>query len=111
MKFILKFLLLVLVLFVGVFIGMEKAHQGMLEMKGYEDESLPRPVHISEDENGKIEAAVLGNEINHTEEIARKKKDLESLETFNFFSSMGKALASFVTEATKRLIDFIVELF
>ncbi|RST73876.1 DUF3679 domain-containing protein [Siminovitchia acidinfaciens] len=110
-KFILKFLLLMLVLFIGVFIGMEKAHQGMQDMKGYEDVSLPPPVHITESEDGKIEAALLGNEINHTEELARKKKDLESLETFNFFSSMGKALASFVTEATKSLIDFIMGLF
>lgn len=110
-KFFLKCVLLVLVLFIGVFIGMEKAHQGMQDMKGYEDTALPPPVHISESEDGKIEAALLGNEINHAEELAKKKKDLENLETFNVFSSMGKALASFVTEATKNLIDFVMKLF
>lgn len=110
-KFFLKCLLLVLVLFIGVFIGMEKAHQGMQDMKGYEDTALPPPVHINESEDGKIEAALLGNEINHAEELAKKKKDLENLETFNIFSSMGKVLASFVTETTKNLIEFVMKLF
>ncbi len=110
-KFILKFLLLAMVLFVGVFIGMEKAHQGMQDMKGYEDTSLPPPVHVSEGEDGKIEAALLGNEINHTEELAQKKKVLEDLETYNFISSMGKTFSSFVKEATKNIIDFLMGLF
>ncbi|WP_144462854.1 YqxA family protein [Siminovitchia fortis] len=110
-KFMLKFLLLAIVLFVGVFIGMEKAHQGMQGMKGYEDTALPPPVHISESEDGKIEAAFLGNEIDHAEELAKKKKELEDIETYNFFSSMGKALSSFVKETAKFLIDFIMNLF
>ncbi len=110
-KFIFKLLFLLMVLFIGVFIGMEKAHQGMQGMKGYEDTALPPPVHLSEGEDGKMEAALLGNEINHAEDLAEKKKELEDLETFNFFSSLGKTLASSVKAMAKFLIDFFMNLF
>ncbi|MFD1705464.1 YqxA family protein [Siminovitchia sediminis] len=110
-KFIGKCLIVVLVLFIGVFIGMEKAHQGMQNMKGYEEPSLPSPVSIHEGEDGQIEAEVLGSEIQHADQLSKKKEDLEKIGTFNIFSSMGKALASFVREATDALIQFFLKLF
>lgn len=110
-KFFLKSLLLLMALFVGVFIGMEKAHMGMQGMKGYEDASLPPPVHLSEGEDGKMEAAVLGKEMDQAELLSRKKKDLEDIGSYNVFSSIGKALASVVKEATKNLLDFFMRLF
>ena len=109
-KFLLKTLVLVSVLFIGILIGMEKANQGMVQMKGYDDPSLPPPIHVSESADGNIEASVMGKELSHAEELAKKKKELEQLETFNLFSSMGKGLAKIVTDIVDNLVHLVVEL-
>ena len=87
-------------------IGMQKANQGMQNMKGYEDRSFQSPVQLHEAEAGHLEATVFGNEIN-MHDFAEKKKKLEELEAYNFFSSLGKGLADTVTAITQTLIDFI----
>jgi len=109
-KFMLKSLAVMIILFIGVLIGMEKANQGMVQMKGYDDPSLPPPVIVNESEEGKIEASLMGKELNHTEELAKKKKELEELETFNLFSSIGKKLAQIVTSVTNKLVDLLIDL-
>lgn len=111
-KFLLKFWLVTIALIVGVFIGMQKANEGMLQMKGYEDDYFQSPVHISENTDGKIEAALLGNEMNFDRiDLAEKKQELEELETFNFFSALGKALSNIVTTTINQLIQFIISFF
>ena len=44
--------------------GMQKANEGMREMKGYQEEGLKAPITVKEVENGEIEASVLGKECN-----------------------------------------------
>ena len=108
--FILKCLLLVCVLFVGVVIGMNKANQGMKEMKGYDDTSFQSPVLLQQTEDGKVEASVLGREI-VSHDFEKKKEKLEEIKTFNIFSEAGKALAKTVTAITQALFDVVTGLF
>lgn len=110
-KFFLKCIVLVFLLFVGVMIGMEKANEGMRSMKGYEDTSLPQPVYWEKGDDGNIEAALLGNEVKSMETLEEKKQKLEKMESFNFFSSLGKALGNIVTNVTKKLVDLFISLF
>lgn len=105
-KFLMKCMLLVFVLFVGIVIGMQKANQGMVNMKGYEEASFQSPVHLKSAEDGQIEAVFLGNEVN-MHNLAEKKRKLEEMETFNFFSSLGKTLANAVSAITQKIIDTI----
>ncbi len=111
-KFVFKFWLLVFVMVIGVFIGMQKANDGMLQMKGYEDQLLQSPVHLSENEDGTIDAALLGNELTVDQlDLTEKKKELEELETFNFFSSLGKTLTNIVTAIMNKFVQFIMNFF
>ncbi|MBM7716324.1 YqxA family protein [Siminovitchia sp. FSL H7-0308] len=107
-KFFLKCVISVFLLFIGVLIGMEKANEGMRSMKGYEDTSLPSPVHLKKGDDGNMEAALLGNEVHSMETLEDKKKKLEEMESFNFFSSLGRALGNTVTNVTQKLVDLFV---
>ena len=73
-RFILKSLLLISVLFVGVLIGMQKANDGIVEMKGYEDAAFETPLTVSENETGNIEASLFGKQMG-TESLSEKKKN------------------------------------
>lgn len=110
-KFFLKCVVSVLLLFVGVMVGMEKANEGMRSMKGYEDTALPPPVHWERGDDGNIEAALLGNEVKSMETLEEKKQKLEEMESFNFFSSLGKALGNTVTNVAKKVVDLFVNAF
>jgi Protein of unknown function (DUF3679) len=107
--FIFKCILLVSVLFIGVLIGMQYASEGIIEMKGHEGHSLSSAVQLSQDEEGEYEASVLGNEIQE-ETIIEKKEKLEKMKAFNFFSSIGKSLAGFVSDLTNSIIEFVASL-
>ncbi len=102
----LKSLTLVSILFIGVLLGMQYASNGILEMKGLKESSFQTPVQIQQNESGNIEASILGNEIKK-ETIAEKKEKLEEMKAFNFFSSIGKNLANFVSTSTKSLVEWI----
>ncbi|HEY4554353.1 MAG TPA: YqxA family protein [Bacillaceae bacterium] len=106
MRFMFKCLVLVFVLFAGILMGMQKANEGMLGMKGYQDGSFQAPVHLKEAEEGQLEAALLGNDI-PVDDLAEKKRKLEELESYNFFSSLGKGLAETVTAAAHSVFDFL----
>jgi hypothetical protein len=110
-KFFLKCIFSAVLLFVGVMIGMEKANEGMRSMKGYEDASMPPPVQFAKGGDGNMEAALLGKEVHSVETLEEKKKKLEEMESFNFFSSLGKKMAKAVENATSWLIDLFLELF
>ena len=104
-RFFIKCSLLIALLFVGVLIGMEKANEGMVKMKGYHDPTLQSPVNIHEKSNGNIETSVLGgNKTSDT--LDEKKEHLQNIKAFNLFSSLGKVLANIVSSLTEKIIDF-----
>ncbi|MCJ7841819.1 YqxA family protein [Lederbergia sp. NSJ-179] len=109
-KFVMKSLLLSLVLVAGVVIGLNKANQGMNEMKGYTDSSFTTPVDVKKTEDGKINAAVLGNELSSFN-LDEKKEKLEDAKAFNFFSEAGKLLANMVSSIAQAVINFFASLF
>ncbi len=59
---------------------MQQANEGMRKMKGYNDPSLERVIHVSKDET-----IVLGQSI-------EEKRKLQQIEAFNMFSKAGQNL-------------------
>lgn len=108
-KFILKTFLLILTLFVGILIGMNKANQGMMDMKGYNDQSFQTPVIVQKTSEGEVQATVLGNELPKFN-LDDKKEKIEKTKAFNFFSEAGKLLSEIVTTIFQTIIDFIASL-
>ncbi|HLU23233.1 MAG TPA: DUF3679 domain-containing protein [Bacillaceae bacterium] len=109
-SFIWRLLTLVCVLFVGVLIGMNKANEGMLEMKGYNDQSFQTPVEVNKTDNGEVETSLMGNELG-TFNIDEKKEKLQEVKAFNFFSEIGKLLADTVSTITNGIVEFVSSLF
>ncbi|MGF2617152.1 DUF3679 domain-containing protein [Rossellomorea vietnamensis] len=108
-RFVLKSILLISILFVGVLIGMQKANDGIKDMKGYDQDTLGTPLTISEDETGNVEASLLGQEMGSAS-LSEKKKKLEEMKSFNFFSEIGKSVAGVVKSLTEKTVEFISSL-
>ncbi|KRG15532.1 DUF3679 domain-containing protein [Lederbergia galactosidilytica] len=109
-RFLFKSLLMVIFLAVGVLIGMNRANQGMNDMRGYTDSSFQTPVHIQTTDEGSFDAAVLGNEISSFN-MNEKKEKLEEVKSFNFFSEIGKLLADLISSIAQAIINFFAGLF
>lgn len=101
---------MVIFLAVGVLIGMNRANQGMNDMRGYTDSSFQTPVHIQTTDEGSFDAAVLGNEISSFN-MNEKKEKLEEVKSFNFFSEIGKLLADLISSIAQAIINFFAGLF
>lgn len=108
-RFVLKVVLLISILFVGVLIGMQKANEGIMDMKGYEDGAFETPLSLSEGETGNIEASLLGQEMGSAS-ISEKKKKLEEMKSFNFFSEIGKSVAGIMKGITEKTVEFLSSL-
>ncbi|TYR75458.1 DUF3679 domain-containing protein [Rossellomorea vietnamensis] len=108
-RFVLKSILLVSILFVGVLIGMQKANDGIRDMKGYDEDGFGTPLTISEDETGNIEASLLGQEMGSAS-ISEKKKKLEEMKSFNFFSEIGKSVAGAVKSIAEKTVELVSSL-
>jgi hypothetical protein len=108
-KFTIQFFAAVAFLFLGVLLGMQQANEGLLKMKGYEDPSFQTVLRVSKDQNGEVEATVMGNKAT-LENIDEKKKKLEQMKMFNLFSELGKRLAEAVRSATKEFLSFLGKL-
>jgi hypothetical protein len=105
-SFILKCSLLVTILFIGVLIGMQKANEGMVGMKGYNDQTLKSPINVKEGNGGNVEASVLGKNVS-SHNLDKKKEHLQKIKTFNFFSSLGKILTTMISSIIEKMIDFV----
>ncbi|MBS4199730.1 DUF3679 domain-containing protein [Bacillus sp. FJAT-49732] len=108
-NFFVKCVLLFGVLFIGVMIGMNKANEGMLNMKGYSDESFQTPVTIQQNDDGKVETTFMGRDL-PTFNLDEKKEKLEEVKAYNFFSEAGKFLANIVTTIAQKIFEFISSL-
>jgi fumarylacetoacetate (FAA) hydrolase family protein len=75
-------------------------------MKGYGHEQFQGALTISETSEGQMEASILGNDVS-SHDIEKKKAELEEMKAYNFFSSIGKALAQLLTNITETIIQFI----
>ncbi|WP_458412440.1 DUF3679 domain-containing protein [Schinkia sp. CFF1] len=106
-KFILKFFLLFIILFFGVLLGMQEANQGLLQMKGFDDNSYGQAFHIKKNATGEVEAAVLGQEIT-SHDIEEKQKKLEEMKAFHIIANMGERLANMLTNLFQQLVKLLV---
>lgn len=101
-KFMMKCFLIVTVLLLGVLIGMQQANEGMKKMRGFNDPSLQGAFHIS-DNNGEVEASVLGRKVT-SHDLEEKQKQLENVESFNFFSSIGEKLGNGISAIFEKIM-------
>jgi hypothetical protein len=104
--FMLKSLFLACIMFVSVLFGMQQANDGIIKMKGYGHEQFQGALSINESSEGEIEASILGNDVT-SHDLEKKKAELEKMKAYNFFSSIGKVLAGFITNLTETIIQFI----
>ena len=108
-KFFFKCTFLIAALFIGVLIGMQYANQGIVEMKGHEQQNFTSPVGVTQNEEGNIQASFLGNEV-ESKTLSEKKEKLEEMKAFNVFSSMGKVIANIIESITNKIVDIIASL-
>jgi hypothetical protein len=104
--FMFKSMILASIMFVSVLFGMQQANEGIVKMKGYDHQQFQGALSINEISDGEIEASILGNDIS-SHDLEKKKAELEEMKAYNFFSSIGKALARFITNLTETIIQFI----
>jgi hypothetical protein len=107
--FMLKSLFLAAIMFVSVLFGMQQANEGIVKMKGYGHEQFQGALSLNQTSEGEVEASILGNDIS-SHDLEKKKEELEEMKAYNFFSSIGKALAGFITNLTETMIQFIAGL-
>jgi len=105
MKFLFKLCSVILLLFLGVLIGLQQANEGLKTMKGYEDPRFANAVTLNE-EDGLYEASFLGNDVGEYN-LEEKKKELEQMKAYNFFSNMGKNISEGISSLTQKILSKI----
>ncbi|WP_071395826.1 YqxA family protein [Bacillus tuaregi] len=108
--FMLKSMLIAALMFVSVLFGMEQANVGIQNMKGYSNDQFNGAFTLKESADGELEASILGKDVS-SHDLEKKKKELEEMKAFNFFSSLGKNLAGALSFATEKIIQLITGLF
>ncbi|GHH97059.1 DUF3679 domain-containing protein [Neobacillus kokaensis] len=105
--FMLKSFIVAALMFISVLTGMEIANNGIHKMKGYDDPNFQNAVSINEHDKD-FNATFLGKELS-SHDLESKKKKLEEMNAFNFFSSMGKKVSDGLTNGSEKLIRKITE--
>ncbi|MFK9091396.1 DUF3679 domain-containing protein [Bacillus salipaludis] len=105
--FMVKSLFIAVLMLISVLTGMQLAGNGIHKLKGYEDPNFKNAVHIHETNNN-ISASFLGSDIS-SHDIEAKKKKLEEISAFNFFSSMGKKMSDGISGASEKIIHLITD--
>jgi Protein of unknown function (DUF3679) len=105
--FMLKSLCLAALMFISVLIGIQLANDGIHKMKGYEDPNFQNAVSMDETGN-EIKATLLGNEIS-SHDLEAKKKKLEEVSAYNFFSSMGKKMSEGISGASEKIVQLLAD--
>lgn len=94
-------------MFITVLAGMQMANEGIHKMKGYDDPNFQNAIAIKD--NGEhLKATFLGNDIS-SHDLNEKKKKLEEMNAFNFFSSMGRKISEGISTASEKLITLITK--
>jgi hypothetical protein len=102
--FMFKSFCIAALMFISVLAGMQMANNGIHKMKGYSDPNFQGAVTINKEEG--LNASVLGQDLT-SHDIEAKKKKLEEMSAYNFFSSMGKKLSDGVTKASEKVVQKI----
>jgi len=105
--FMVKSICIAGLMFICVLTGMQLAGNGIHKMKGYDDPDFQNAVSIHESEKN-ISASLLGNDLS-SHDLAAKKKKLEEISAYNFFSSMGKTMSDGISGASEKLIKLITD--
>ena len=105
-KFILKVSTLLFLLFFGVILGMQLANQNMKKMQGYDDPKMYEALTIDKQEDGEINATVLGRQVSTTD-LEEKKEEMEEWKAFNMLSSVGKGISETCTNIFKGMAGII----
>lgn len=105
--FMLKSFVIASIMFISVLTGMELANNGIHKMKGYDDPNFQNAVSINET-GPELNATFLGKDIT-SHDIEAKKKKLEEISAYNFFSSMGKKMSEGLTTASEKLIELVTQ--
>ncbi|WP_034757455.1 DUF3679 domain-containing protein [Rossellomorea vietnamensis] len=108
-KFFFKCAFLITALFIGVLIGMQYANQGIVDMKGHEQQNFTSPVDVNQNVEGNVEASFLGNDVD-SKTLTEKKEKLEEMKAFNVFSSIGKVIADTIESITNKIVEVIASL-
>jgi hypothetical protein len=90
-------------MFISVLAGMQMANDGIHKMKGYIDPNFQNAVSISEQDT-----SLLGQQIG-SHDLVGKKRKLEEISSYNFFSSMGKKMSDGITQASEKIIQSITK--
>ena len=107
--FMLKATMIAAVMFISVLFGMQQASNGINKMKGYENAQFEGAFSLQDNEEGKLEVSILGNDVS-SHDLEKKKAEIEEIRTYNFFSSLGKKVADMVSFTTEKIIDLITGL-
>jgi len=105
--FMLKTLGLAALMLISVLVGMQLANDGIHKMKGYNDSNFQNAISLNEKDRD-LRATFLGNEIS-SHDLESKKKKLEEISTYNFFSSMGKKMSEGLSGASEKLVELIAD--
>lgn len=104
--FMLKSLMLASLMFISVLFGMQQANEGIHKMKGYDDPEFKSAFTVKQTEDGSIKSAILGNDVS-SHDLEQKRKKLEEMKAFNFFSSLGKNLADGISVVMEKTLELI----
>jgi len=97
LRFLIKVLVLIGVLFIGILIGFQEANSGLNRLKGSTNySSFQKVVSIGENDNGDYETVVIGNRVS-SHNLDEKKKVLEKMNTYNFFTDVAKKLSTLIS--------------
>ena len=105
--FMLKSLCLAALMFISVLVGMQLANDGIHKMKGYDDPNFGNAVTLNETDSN-LSATFLGNDVS-SHDLEEKKKKLEKMNAYNFFSSMGKKMSEGISAASEKIVDSIAD--
>lgn len=105
--FMLKTLCLAALMVISVLVGMQLANDGIHKMKGYNDPNFLNAISLNEKDKD-LSATFLGNDIS-SHDLEAKKKKLEEISAYNFFSSMGKKMSEGLSGASEKLVQLIAD--
>lgn len=108
-KFTLKALFLAALMFACVLFGMQQANDGIQQMRGFDDPNYEEAITIQEAESGELQASILGNDVS-SHDLQKKREQLEEMEAYNFFSSLGKQFSAAIQTLMEETIQLITSL-
>ncbi len=103
------FLVMIILFLGGVLIGMNQASLGMIEMRGYESESLQEAVQTSHVDTDDVEVKVLGQDFQQTP-VDTKQKKYEELQTSQGIQKIAVNLEKSVQWVYNQMILMIYQL-